>query len=297
MKIEDLKLFIKVVEMGNFSAAANALDLPRANVSRRINDLEKELNSQLFHRTTRTLSLTNNGASYYQEVTDILERLDAANQNVAIDDGIVKGKIKLGLVAESYEWVQPLIFDFQDKYPEVELDLRTVNNAFVDMFRLGLDISFHGGELINSDLIARKLISFNRNLVASPEYLAKYPEIKKLEDLHKHQIICYRWPDGRVDNHWQFEQDEVVVESKLISSSLGFLREALMQGRGIAFMPDLLNFNALKEGSLVKILPDLISLGDHSYLVHPKTNTLNLPSRLLIEHLSHEIPKLAALSA
>ncbi|WP_139834411.1 LysR family transcriptional regulator, partial [Vibrio parahaemolyticus] len=95
MKIDDLKLFTKVVQLGSFTAAANALDLPRANVSRRIGELERYLGTQLFHRTTRSLSLTNKGDAYYQDLQKVLTLLDSANQQASNESIEVRGKIKL----------------------------------------------------------------------------------------------------------------------------------------------------------------------------------------------------------
>ncbi|GEA59262.1 LysR family transcriptional regulator [Vibrio comitans] len=291
MKTEDLKLFLRVVELGSFTAAANALDLPRANVSRRINDLEKELNTQLFHRTTRSLSLTHNGDSYFSKVQKVVELLDDANQAVTYSSREVSGKVKLGLPAEIYEYVQPALFDFHDKYPNVELDLRMVSNGFQEVYQYGLDISFHGGELEDSDLIAKPLIQLNHSLLASPDYIKNNESIHALTDLHHHKVMCYRWPSGNVDNLWHFECEQISVSPWLVCNSIGFIRKALVMGRGVGFLPELVVKEELLQGKLVKVLPELAAVPYQSYLLHPKPQTLNYASRLLIDYLLQRIPQ------
>ncbi|MEZ9904454.1 LysR family transcriptional regulator [Vibrio breoganii] len=296
MKTEDLKLFLRVVELGSFTAAASALDLPRANVSRRINDLEKELNTQLFHRTTRSLSLTHNGDSYFSKIQKVVDLLDDANQAVTYSSREVSGKVKLGLLAETYEFVQPALFDFHDMYPNVELDLRTVSNGFQEVYQYGLDISFHGGDLEDSDLIAKPLIALNHSLLASPDYIKNNESIRALSDLHKHKVMCYRWPSGNVDNLWHFESGQLSVSPWLVCNSIGFLRRALIMGRGIGFLPELVAKEELQQGKLVKVLPELATVPYQSYLLHPKPQTLNYASRLLIDYLLQRIPQDTQLS-
>ncbi|MHA2874738.1 LysR family transcriptional regulator [Vibrio campbellii] len=292
MKIDDLKLFIKVVELGSFTAAANALDLPRANVSRRIGDLEQYLGAQLFHRTTRSLSLTNNGEAYYENLQQALTMLDSANEQVSNDTNEVRGRIKLGLLPETDELVRPILFDFHDKYPHVELDIRNINNGFRDMFQQGLDIAFHGGALFDSDIVARKLLTLDRCLVASPNYLETHGMPENLEQLKEHQCVCFRWPNGDVDNVWHFQEQSVRLNPKLISNNIGFIKNATILDRGITFMPKLLVQRELEAGSLVQLLSQYSVTEESGWLLYPQPKTLSQASRLLIEHLIQEIPKL-----
>ncbi|MFA0086132.1 LysR family transcriptional regulator [Vibrio sp. 10N.261.51.F12] len=296
MKIADLKLFIKVVELGSFTGAANALDLPRANVSRRINELEREIGTQLFHRTTRSLSLTHSGNTFYEEITSAIELFDRAQQSITTSAQVISGRIKLGILPETYELLQPILFDFQDNYPNVELDIRSINNGFNEMFRQGLDIALHGGRLIDSDIVARKVISFGRTLVASPGYLETFGVPISIQSLYEHKCICFRWPSGDVDDKWHFSTGHFSVNARLISDSVGFIKGATQQGRGISFLPTMMIQDELKAGRLVSLLPHETTLEADGWLLYPQPKTLNQASRLLIEHLSEEIPKLNLLS-
>ncbi|MFM2587410.1 LysR family transcriptional regulator [Vibrio sp. TBV020] len=292
MKIEDLKLFVKVVELGSFTAAANALDLPRANVSRRINELESSLNTSLFHRTTRSLSLTNQGEIYYQELIKALEMFDSAGQAIKHDSGVVKGKVKLGILPETHDLLQPILFEFLDRYPDVELDVRVIQNGFIDMYQQGLDVAFHGGELMDSDLVARKVLLLDRCLVVSPNYLEKYGAPTCVEQLTQHQALCFRWPTGEVDQFWHFSQQTIKVESKLVANSVAFLKDASIAARGICFLPKILVQSQLASGELIHILPESKTKSEHGYLLYPQPKTLSHVSRLLIDYLLQEIPKI-----
>ncbi|UGA56147.1 LysR family transcriptional regulator [Vibrio sp. VB16] len=296
MKISDLKLFIKVVELGSFTAAANALDLPRANVSRRINDLEGALRTPLFHRTTRSLSLTNQGESYYHDLLKAIRMIDSANQALIHNADTIKGKVKLGLVSETHDIIQPILFRFLDQYPDVELDVRVINNGFIDMHNQGLDISFHGGELIDSDLVARKLLQLDRCLVVSPSYVEKHGRPSSLEDLLNHLAICLRWPTGEVDRRWHFADTSITVNSKLVSNSVAFLKSAAISGRGIAFLPKILVADKIADGKLIQILSESSANEEHGYILYNQPKTLNLATKTLIDYLLVEVPKQILLS-
>ncbi|MCK6264061.1 LysR family transcriptional regulator [Vibrio sp. ZSDE26] len=291
MKIDDLKLFIKVIELGSFTAAANALDIPRANVSRRIGDLEKQLGTTLFHRTTRSLSLTNQGEAYKEELVKALDMLDAAHHNVATKSDVVRGVVKIGILPETHELLQPLLFAFLDKYPEVELDIRHINNAFNDMFPQGLDIAFHGGLLKDSDIVARKLIKLDRILVASPDYLTQSGKINELGTLHQRDCICFRWPGGSIDNVWHFDGENITVSPKIVCDSVGFIKRAVMSHRGIGFLPNIYVKKEIEQGQLVTLLPELTPIEEHGWLLHTQAKTLTQTCRLMIDHLVTEIPK------
>ncbi len=292
MRVEDLKLFTKVVELGSFTAAAHALDLPRANVSRRIGELERYLGTQLFHRTTRSLSLTNKGDAYYLDLQKALTLLDSANAQACAESIEVRGKVKLGLLPETYELIQPILFEFQDQYPQVELDVRNITNGFIDMFQQGLDIAVHGGELFKSDIVARKVLTLDRCIVASPNYLKKHGTPTVLEDLNLHQSICFRWPSGEVDNVWQFKDQNFTVNPKLISNNIGFIKSSTVLDRGISYIAKVLVKKELDSGALVQVLSHYPGTNETGWLLYPQPKSLNQASRLLIEHLCNKIPVL-----
>lgn len=292
MKIDDLKLFTTVVELGSFTAAANALDLPRGNVSRRINELEKSLNIPLFFRTTRQLSLTQHGEVYHQNIVEALAALDKATLAAHQISDSPKGKVKLGLLPESDEALQHLLFDFQRKYPEIELDVRIINNAFLEIYPQGLDIAVHGGKLYDSNVIARKVMEIERILFASPEYIQSMPKITSFDDLKNHTFVCYRWPSGALDNHWVLNGKNIEVNSKLSSNSVGFVARSVLHGQGIGFLPVMLIKEQLKRGELMQVLPEFSSPKEDVWLLYPETRGVSRATRLLLDYLLQEVPKI-----
>ncbi|MFT5788291.1 MAG: DNA-binding transcriptional LysR family regulator [Shewanella sp.] len=291
MRIEDLKLFTIVVKLGSFTAAANALDLPRANVSRRIGELERALNAQLFFRTTRQLRLTQHGEAYYHELLTVLEGFELAKNKLHDIDEKPVGRVKVGFLPESDEALQPALAKFQQLYPEIELDLRITNNYVTDIYSLALDFVIHAGKVQDSGFIARRLLSLGRGIYASPEYIQAKGEPKSLDDLAQHQAICYRWPDGTLDDQWDLITDTVKVNCRFSSNHMGFVRRAIVGGQGIGFMPPLFALAAIETKSLVRILPEYESKKEDVWLIYPDRKGISLPTRLLIDFLLQEIPQ------
>lgn len=296
MRIEDLNLFTIVVKLGSFTAAANALDLPRANVSRRIGELEKSLNAQLFFRTTRQLRLTQHGEVYYHELLTVLEGFEQAKNKLLDIDEKPVGKVKVGFLPESDEALQPALAKFQQMYPDIELDLRITNNYATDIYSQALDFVLHAGKVQDSGFIARRLLSLGRSIYASPEYLNKHGEPKTLQQLAQHETICYRWPDGTLDDKWDLISDIVKVNCRFSCNHMGFVRRAIVGGQGIGFMPPLFALAAIENHSIVRILSEYESKKEDVWLIYPDRKGISLPTRLLIDFLLQEIPKYAGLS-
>jgi len=296
MRIEDLKLFTIVVKLGSFTAAATALDLPRANVSRRIGELEKSLNAQLFFRTTRQLRLTQHGEAYYHELLTVLEGFEQAKNKLHDIDDKPVGKVKVGFLPESDEALQPILARFQELHPDIELDLRFTNNYVTDIYSQGLDFVIHAGRILDSGFIARRLLSLGRCMYASPEYIEKNGMPNTLDELREHQCICYRWPDGTLDDCWDLLTETIKVSGRFSSNHMGFVRRAIIGGQGIGFLPPLFAFNAIESKMLVRILPQYQSKTEDVWLIYPDRKGISLPTRLLIDFLVKEVPKLANLS-
>ena len=292
MKIEDLKLFTTVVELGSFTAAANALDLPRANVSRRINDLEKTLNIQLFFRTTRSLSVTKSGELYYDELLKALGALDKANRMASNLLEVPHGRVKIGLLPETSDMLQDTLFQFQDMYPDIELDVRSINNGFLDMYRQGLDLAMHGGRLSDSNVVARKMMDLQRIFVATPEYIEKSGQPSNLEELSKFPFVCFRWPSGDVDKEWAISDQVIKVEPSIVSDSIGFVKGASTRHRGIALLPEIMVRQELKDGSLINLFPTDTIQKEEAWLLYPQRKALSHASQLLIDFLLQELPNI-----
>lgn len=297
MKIENLKLFTTVVELGSFTAAADALDLPRANVSRRINELEASLNFQLLFRTTRSLSLTKSGEIYYNKLLIALDAFENAN-NAAMStlSSSVQGRIKLGLLPESGKHIQHLLFTFQDQYPDVQLDIRSIHNGNEELYQYGLDLAIHGGRLNNSNVVAKKIMDVNRILVATPAYLEKHGTPETIQELVNHPFICYRWPTGEIDNQWGSKDQSLTVKPTIITDNMGFVIQSVLRHRGLCFIPSLMVEEELENKQLIPLFADEFNESEEVWLLYPQRKALSHVSQLFIDFLIHEMTKIQLLS-
>ena len=206
------------------------------------------------------------------------------------------GKVKVGFLPESDEALQPALAKFQQMYPDIELDLRITNNYATDIYSQALDFVLHAGKVQDSGFIARRLLSLGRSIYASPEYLNKHGEPKTLQQLAQHETICYRWPDGTLDDKWDLISDIVQVNCRFSCNHMGFVRRAIVGGQGIGFMPPLFALAAIENHSIVRILSEYESKKEDVWLIYPDRKGISLPTRLLIDFLLQEIPKYAGLS-
>jgi len=297
MKIENLKLFTTVVELGSFTAAANALDLPRANVSRRINELESSLNFQLLFRTTRNLSLTKSGEIYYNKLLIALDALEDANHAaMSTLSSSIRGRIKLGLLPESGKHIQHMLFSFQDRYPDVQLDIRSIHNGNEELYQFGLDLAIHGGRLNENNVVAKKLMDVNRILVASPTYLEKNGTPETIQDLSKHPFICYRWPTGDIDNQWHSKDHQLSVQPTIITDNMGFVIQSVLGHRGLCFIPRLMVEDEIEKKQLIPLFANEFNENEEVWLLYPQRKALSHVSQLLINFLIEEMSKIQLLS-
>lgn len=292
MKIDDLKLFMLVVELGGFSAAADALNLPRSNVSRRINELESELNVKLLTRTTRRLTLTPTGQEYYQNLQNIIPQLDQTHEAIRTQSHSPAGKVKVGLLNETDILIHDLLYRFLEEYPNIQIETHLSGLGYHDIMNFGLDACIHIGPIEDSSFIARPIASFKRKLYASPAYVAKHGKPQSLDELHDHFLLILRWPDGRLENRWIFNGGEVSVDSRLISNSSYYVRHAVFHDGGIGLLPEVIMQPFVDNGEIVEILPDYHMLIEDSWLVYPSRKGLSYAARLFVNYVLDEVKKL-----
>ncbi|MGY5450245.1 LysR family transcriptional regulator [Agarivorans sp. MS3-6] len=290
MRVEDLSLFIKVVESGSFSAAAHSLDLPRANVSRRINELEQSLNTRLFVRTTRKLNLTNQGQQYYESVQDIMRRLIDANSALQSHTSTPTGQVKVGVNVGSDYYLIDITKSFKKLYPDIDIEVRYSNESYQGLFEHGLDMAMYIGDLTDSSFVARKLGGFSKIVVASPAYLKAHNTPKTPQDLLQHSCIVYRRHDQKLENRWQFSNQDIEVNHHHISNNYTHIAQAVESDLGIALLPYILAYPMLEKGSVCHLMPEYLSPAEDAWMVYPSRNGLTHAARLLLEHIISRIP-------
>ena len=253
-----LSIYARVAEALSFSEAARRLDMPISTVSRKIADLEDSLGVQLIERSTRKLRLTDIGVEVLYEAqrsVEVAEAIDAVVSNRLAE---VRGRISLSAppsIADSL--LAPLLSAFQSTYPQVSVQVM-VTERFVDHIAEGVDLALRVGELKDSALVATPLLKYRRQLVASPEYLARHDALESPRDLHSHRVLAFgtsvaghRWSFSRGD-----DTETVEVKPVLAMNDYAGLAKALADGAGIGDLPPIVRPDMMLSGRLIELLPD-----------------------------------------
>lgn len=192
-----MKTFVRVAELGTLSAAARELGLTQPAVSQQVAALERHLDMRLFHRSTRQLALTEGGETYYQHARQILLAVDEAEESAGELSSTLRGNLRLhGPVGFGQMHLSPIVIEFQRRHPDLTIEL-VLDDRFADLIAEGVDVAIRFGDLKSSDLIARKLATFERILVASPDYIAAHGKPQTPDDLIRHRYIRFSWsPQG-----------------------------------------------------------------------------------------------------
>lgn len=290
------KVFESVVHAGSLSAAARRQGLSPASVSRHVGDLENALGVRLLNRSSRRLSLTEAGRVYFDRIEEILVQIaeaeNAVGQLAAVPQGLLRVHSRM-LVGQQY--IVPALGRFVEAHPGVRIDLQ-MSNFPRDIVSEGIDVDIRIGKLADSALVARKLASSRRMLVAAPRYLATRAAPERPEDLAQHSCLTYRLDLG--DAVWRFrragEPDrEVAVGGVLQSDDGRALLAAVEDGLGIALMNDWSVRMQVARGRLVPVLEawdvsHLTSFDSGIYAVFQKSRHLPLKTRTFVDFLGAE---------
>jgi DNA-binding transcriptional LysR family regulator len=286
-KFQAMQTFVGVVDTGSFVGAADALDMSKPAVSRYVGELELRLGVRLLHRTTRKLSLTEEGEVFYARCQDVLKGVEEAEAEVTSRAGQAFGLIKINApVTFGVLHLAALWGDFMAKHPKVNLDI-TLSDRVVDLVDEGFDIAIRIARLANSSLVSRKLASTRMVLCASPTYLRKAGKPKHPEDLAHHAVLAYSYWSGR--DEWTFEGPEGAVTVKtrpcIRSNSGDTCRAGALQHRGLILQPTFLVGDDLRSGALVEVLPPYRSVELGIYAMFPTRQHVTPKVRLLIDFL------------
>ncbi|KJY82974.1 LysR family transcriptional regulator [Vibrio galatheae] len=248
---DDLAILLTVVDCGGFSAAAEVLDIQVARVSRAVGKVEKQLGVSILNRTTRRVELTLEGKQFVDSVRHGLDIIKQAEEDLVTRGELPKGHLRVDAASPFvFHQLVPLINEFQQTYPEIELVL-TSNEGFVDLLEHRTDVAIRIGRLKDSTLHARTLGKSPLHIVASPDYLAKHGVPKSVSDLMQHQIIAFTAP--KVLNQWPLKGFQAL--KPFISSGNGeAIRQLALTSNGIACLSGFMVQEDLNLGRLVSVL-------------------------------------------
>lgn len=287
MDLNAALILVRIVDKGSFTAAAQELGMTKAMVSRRIAELEQRLGGRLLYRSTRQLTLTEEGEKYYRHCSKAVEALTEAELMLSASQQEVTGTLKMAVPIETGQLVVGrLVAKFLQAYPGLQVELELTNRV-VDPISEGLDAVVRIGDMSDSNLAARRLWSTGRLLCASPAYLARSPVIKRPEDLANHERVTVS--SGFLASHWCFELDgkEVLVDppSRFRVNNITCAREAAKAGLGLASIPAMLCQEELASGELVAVLPEWQQPKVSIYLLFPERQLMPRKLRAFIDFM------------
>ena len=290
-RFQEMKTFTAVAEAGSFVAASDLLALSKAAVSRQVSELEARLGVRLLHRTTRRLSLTDEGQIFLERCRSVMAELEEAESEITARSGQASGQLRVSApVTFGHLHLQPLWGAFMQANPQVRLDV-TLSDRVVDLVEEGFDVAVRIARLPSSSLISRKLASTRLVLCASPRYLRHHGKPRTLSDLRHHQVLAYSLSPTPEVFELQGPQgiESVRIVPALRTNSGDVCRAAALAHQGIVMQPTFLVGDDLKAGTLVQVLPQYPPQELGIYAVYPSRRHVAPKVRVLIDFLAQAL--------
>ncbi|HWX56938.1 LysR family transcriptional regulator [Bradyrhizobium sp.] len=257
-RLTSMSAFVRVVDAGGFSAAGRKLNMSTTMVSNHVQALEDRLGARLLQRTTRKVSLTEIGKTYYDRCIQILADIEQADEVAGAQQSTPRGTLRIHTHSVMVQFLAPVVNSFLDSYPDVKVDL-TIGERDIDMIDEGYDIAVRMVPPPDSSLIARSLATWRHVLCCSHDYIAKHGRPEQLAELAERNCIRHvNYPYG---DEWRFVDRKgtpasVRVSGNLITNSAETLHRAALQGVGVCVAPGFMMHDDLEAGRLVRLLPE-----------------------------------------
>lgn len=285
-----VRVFAKVAETRSFTDAAKHLGLTSSAVSKAITRLEQDLGVRLLHRTTRSVGLTNDGASFFERCQQILADVEDAENALNRTRAAPHGRLRVHMpVGFGRRVIMPALSAFIERYPGLVLDAE-LSDRMVDLAYEGIDVAVQIGDLADTRLIGRRLCNLRFVACASPDYLARHGEPATPEDLDQHHCLAYVMMHTGRYREWQFVQDGKTF-GKMVSGRLNInnaesLLEAATAGLGVAMISNFIAADALRAGKLQAILTNYVARGPQVSAVYLPSKNLSPKVRAFVDFLS-----------
>lgn len=286
--LEAMAIFARVVERGSFSAVARELGLSQPTISKQISLLEKRLGGRLFARSTRQLSLTDEGQRYYDHCRQILAAVDQAEHSFKTGQERVAGSLRIAS-SGSFGRIQiaPRLHDFLQRYPGLSIDLQ-LSDENIDLVSEGIDVAIRIGELKDSSLIARQIGMTRRGVYAAPAYLARHGEPATPDDLLEHNCLVFSQLEHF--DRWRFEHQgqalAVQVKGNVRSNNSESIREMVLCGAGLSLSPSWLFREDLETGRVRAVLTEYVPATLPIHGVFPPDRRQSARVRAFTDYLS-----------
>ncbi len=287
-RLDAMRLFLRVAELGSFSAVALQAGVARSVVTRQIAALETHLGVKLMARSTRRLALTSAGSAYLEKCRVILNLVEAAEADVAEERLIPRGNIRLSLpLSFGIRRLAPLLLDFSQRHPEVSLDM-DYSDRRINLIEEGIDLAIRITRRLEPGDVARKIGAGRMLVVAAPEYLARHGRPQHPAELAHHECLGYTHAGNPMP--WQFlvngQPENFPVRSRINANNGDVLAEAAAQGLGITLQPDFIVASYLDAGRVARILADFAIPELGIYAMLPSNRHVPHRVRVLMDTLA-----------
>jgi DNA-binding transcriptional LysR family regulator len=283
-----MRLFVRVAELGSFSAVAQQMGVARSVVTRQVAALEQHLGCKLMARSTRSLTLTSAGAAYLEKCRVILNLVEAAETDIASERQTPRGPIRISLpLSFGVKRVAPLLLEFARRHPEVTLDM-DYSDRRVNLIEEGIDLSIRVTRRLDAGDVARRIGTSRMRVLASPDYLSRHGQPAHPAELAHH--VCLGYTNAGAATTWQFVVDGQLenfpIRSRINANNGDVLTEAAAQGLGIVCQPDFIAGSFIAAGRVVEILVDYPGPELGIYAMLPSNRHIPYRVRVLMDFLA-----------
>jgi DNA-binding transcriptional LysR family regulator len=290
--LNQMLIFVRVVEDGSFSAAAQALGMAKSTVSQHITQLEERLGVRLLQRTPRQLHLTDAGAEYFRRAQDLIRAAGAAEAAVTAFHDMPRGTLRVTAPRDLAPGLVPVIEGFLRMYPEVTIDL-LVDDSMIDLVSEGYDVALRAGAIDSASLVVRRLGQERTVICAAPRYLAARGRVEHPRDLATHDAVVrrshrvWRFRPGGPGNAPGSGEDVIEVEprARLMVNDIPTLRASAVAGLGIAWLAWSQVAAHVRAGALEILLPDWPLVRVPLQLIYPSRRQLDPKVRAFVDHV------------
>ncbi|WP_101068417.1 LysR family transcriptional regulator [Roseovarius salinarum] len=290
-RLTEMEAFATVVDQGGFTDAARKLGISKSAVSKHVSSLETRLGARLLNRTTRRVSPTEIGLAYYDRALRVLNDAGEADALVSSMQSDPAGLLRISVATDfGVNHLSPVLGEFLEDHPKITVNM-VLNNRYVELISEGFDLAIRVGELEDSSLRARRIATTTRRMIASPSYFAKHGRPKRIDDLNEHRLLHYTTQSGA--SVWKIPTASGEIRQVRTSGGLSVndgqsLLNAAISGLGIAYLPSFLYAEAMEQGLVEDVIPDLPVETQGIYAVYPPGRYTQPKVRAFIDFLVRE---------
>ncbi len=284
-----MQLYVLVVETGSFTKAADYAHIPKSTISRRISQLERDLDTRLLQRTTRSLNMTDAGERFYQRAVSILEQVEDAEKELTEGQVEIKGKLVFYAPTLILDKCRHHVSDFMIANPGCEIELHSTAMGQRAALDKRFDLMMYIGEPADSSFVARRLADMGFDYFASPEYLDQHGVPKVPDDIFAHRCI-YRMANESDPISWQFGEHELSIKPDIICDSPYMAHALALQGTGISRLPLMLAAESYSAGRLVRLFGGQYAFRLNIYGIYSSRRYLPQRVKVLIDEIRQALP-------